>query len=757
MTGITWLHLSDWHQGSKEGGIDRERVLNELIEDIAKRKDNISSKLERIDFIVFSGDLAYSAKSSQYEEARFFLDKVLEATELSRDHLFIVPGNHDLDQKIKDKYLPKELKKSPEDAQTYQNIIKWLKDENDREYLLKPFTEYRKFVTEYSGQESSDYGSIKIININGLKVGLLGLNSALMSARYYDQQGDVKDKEQLIVGECQIFDNLTKKINDDRINDCDVRIAVLHHPLDWLTRTTDEQQHIESLLVQNFNFVLCGHEHRSKCQIKDGTENSDKFAYISIGAGFENREYSNNYSFVHLNFAEKKGKIYFRAWYRDRQKWDVGTSIRQNGEYELDGILPNLIKRWNERMNKEISLSLQDHYKNLAKILIPGSFVTFLGADINLCDRPKEKKDEKKDISNPWNWKPTGTYPPTYLEIAAYIDKELSKGNSDGTKSKYLDVMKCPFCNDKKFPDQCPLHNQYKDVNRLALQHVSEYFWLTNQEKQKFRNCINNICNPNQDNFKTNRIHRFLASLPSLIKKPSFKSSGADLHRQHNYPLIVTTCFDRLLEKAFENAKEPFDLVFFTDPNKEEMTGQPWKYQEYNYKDNSKSLKFPDIKSISESKDDGWLDKRPVILRLCNRVDYLSQDAGESFNITEDNFLSFLIENFIEELPDGISNALITRPFWFLGYSPSYWNLRGVIQKVGALKVSKDGEDPKEVEQQEIKKQMDWLAVQEKPEILDKQFWSAQKGKGQFIPEDDEKNFSLEAYIDGLEWYLQTQ
>ena len=246
MAGITWLHLSDWHQGSKEGDIDRERVLNELIKDIKQRK-SISSELERIDFIVFSGDLTYSAKSSQYKEAEVFLNKVLEATELSKDRLFIVPGNHDLDRNIKDKYLPEELKKFPRDETTYQKIIQWLEDESDLQYLLKPFAEYIKFVTEYSGQESPDYGSTKIIDINGLKVGLLGLNSALMSRRKKDENQKVDDKEQLIVGERQIIGIQGIVDNLSEINKCDVRIAILHHPLEWLTATGKEQNYIESL------------------------------------------------------------------------------------------------------------------------------------------------------------------------------------------------------------------------------------------------------------------------------------------------------------------------------------------------------------------------------------------------------------------------------------------------------------------------------------------------------------------------------
>ena len=95
MTRLTWLHLSDWHQ--KGNDFDRQVVRGALIKDIEKRID-IDSTLAQVDFIVFSGDLAFSGKQAEYQTAKeFFLDPVLEATGLKRDRLFIVPGNHDLD------------------------------------------------------------------------------------------------------------------------------------------------------------------------------------------------------------------------------------------------------------------------------------------------------------------------------------------------------------------------------------------------------------------------------------------------------------------------------------------------------------------------------------------------------------------------------------------------------------------------------------------------------------------------------------
>ena len=96
MSGLTWLHLSDWHQKGKD--LDRAVVRDALLKDIQERKE-ISPDLAEIDFIIFSGDVAYSGRSEEYEAAKEqFFDPLLKACKIGPDRLFIVPGNHDLDR-----------------------------------------------------------------------------------------------------------------------------------------------------------------------------------------------------------------------------------------------------------------------------------------------------------------------------------------------------------------------------------------------------------------------------------------------------------------------------------------------------------------------------------------------------------------------------------------------------------------------------------------------------------------------------------
>src|SRR5690349_15288410 len=96
MSTVSWLHLSDWHQ--KGADFDRKAIRDALLEDLRLRT-RISPSLGLVDFVVFSGDLAFSGKDSEYRIAQCeFLEPVLNAVGITKDRLFLVPGNHDLNR-----------------------------------------------------------------------------------------------------------------------------------------------------------------------------------------------------------------------------------------------------------------------------------------------------------------------------------------------------------------------------------------------------------------------------------------------------------------------------------------------------------------------------------------------------------------------------------------------------------------------------------------------------------------------------------
>jgi predicted phosphodiesterase len=177
--GLTWIHVSDWHQKDKE--FDRRIVRDALIEDI-KNRAAISQDLATIDLIIFSGDLAFSGRIEEYLAAKEqFIDPLLEACGLGHDRLFIVPGNHDLDRKAFDPI----LRGLPDLLKTYDDVKNWLTQENCKAMLMKPFQAFTNFIADCTGTKQGNYASICIWNnIGGKKVALLGLNSAWACGRH---------------------------------------------------------------------------------------------------------------------------------------------------------------------------------------------------------------------------------------------------------------------------------------------------------------------------------------------------------------------------------------------------------------------------------------------------------------------------------------------------------------------------------------------------------------------------------------------
>lgn len=323
MTTVTWLHLSDWHQRGAE--FDRRVIRDALVQDIGKRRDRISPDLSHVDFIVFSGDVAYSGKEEEYAAAaEYLLEPVLEATQLERQHVILVPGNHDVDRD-RFKLLPEAVSR-PFTAEN--QVQEWLQDPEKRSELLKPFKAYGEFATNFNGQEQPAYTTLRKFQIDEVTVALLGLNSALMCGRNKDTMGAVRDRDYLIVGEHQIYDALQE------IEDANIKIAVQHHPHDYLTEF--DRERVRTRLLDRCDFILHGHEHRPRVEEVRSTQG--KCIVVPCGASYTGRvasdpRYQLAYNFMHLDLPTGKGVAYLRRWSDTRGEFIEDFETLANGQY----------------------------------------------------------------------------------------------------------------------------------------------------------------------------------------------------------------------------------------------------------------------------------------------------------------------------------------------------------------------------------------------------------------------------------------
>jgi predicted phosphodiesterase len=331
MSQVNWLHLSDWHQGRP--GFDRKVILTRLIEDIQARRE-IDERLDKIDFIVFSGDIADHGTKEQFDLATTQLLNPIRQI-LGKDiPIYSVPGNHDIQR-------PDILTIPAEWAATFAGGAKDKSSINDLMQdpavlltINKPLSNYYQFAANHGckyDQNTLHFNAL--YEKDGHKIGIVCLNTAWHSARFEIQpvakktNAEVWDHGVLRITEAQITDALEK------MGDVDIAIAIMHHPLYWLEEF--EQAKVEQMIGQRCHIVLHGHEHRPNM-----SRLSNAFGdvvTIPAGASYNRRvaedpRYTNAYNFCSVDLESKVGTIFHRIWSEEHNTWRADIRFWAEGQ-----------------------------------------------------------------------------------------------------------------------------------------------------------------------------------------------------------------------------------------------------------------------------------------------------------------------------------------------------------------------------------------------------------------------------------------
>ncbi len=321
MNTITWLHLSDFHFRAGEQDVWNENiVLDALLDDVRGRmaEDGL-----RPDFVVVSGDLAFSGQPAEYDLAGTFFDDLLQATGLGKERLFLVPGNHDVDREAISRGA-QAVTDALDDRDTANAV---LSTPGDRRLVLARFQGYAGFVNSYLAGYLSftdkDYYYVKILDLAGQRLAVLGLNSAWVAASDQDKaQG-------LLLGERQTRTALRQADGAGAT----LKLALLHHPLDWLREF--DQNDSGALLLDRCQYLLHGHLHQTattQLTSPDGVA-----TVLACGACYKTRESPNMYNWVRLDLAAGTGTVCLRRYSDVRGGfWAPDTMTYRNvsnGEY----------------------------------------------------------------------------------------------------------------------------------------------------------------------------------------------------------------------------------------------------------------------------------------------------------------------------------------------------------------------------------------------------------------------------------------
>ena len=181
-------------------------------------------------------------------------------------------------------------------------------------------------------------------------------------------------------------------------------------------------------------------------------------------------------------------------------------------------------------------------------------------------------------------------------------------------------------------------------------------------------------------------VHLFLARTAPLLRE------------RNQLQVILTTNYDDALERAFEKAGEPYDLITYIASSPKEYRGRfmHWAPGE--------------PPRVIESANDDRLgpDKRTVILKLHGAVQRLGASGEDNYVITEDHYIEYLTRMDLDNLiPVKVLERLRNCHFLFMGYSLADWNLRAILHRLWS----------------ERRRDRDWWAIQVEPSDLERRSW----------------------------------
>lgn len=353
---FVFLHISDLHM-RKCDQRDIEIMTRALIKDVKKM---VVETGQQVDCVFFTGDLVAQGENAIAGERQFelsydsFIEPLLVALELEIGDFYVVPGNHEIDKTMIDTFQDDGLRRHL----TSRSAVNELLDRAEVDFLAR-IAYFQHKISQFFHPEakvlSRGLATVHIREKANWRIGISCLNSVWRGTGKSEQ-----DRGQLIVGERQVYDAI------QAMGGCDLRICLVHHPLDWLAPF---DKHAIQRSMNDHDLVLHGHVHRlSNRQL---IETNSSTMYCTCGALYKGRHDNNGYSFVVVNLITKDVDIYFRQYVDDRYEFDAGISVCEGGHahYRLSPKSPHIAKGF-EIVAQSSESILRDINDNLVSALI---------------------------------------------------------------------------------------------------------------------------------------------------------------------------------------------------------------------------------------------------------------------------------------------------------------------------------------------------------------------------------------------------
>lgn len=260
------LQISDIHWTKrKHWDADFPGMKARLLVDI---KEFIEAGNE-IDYIFICGDIAFKGIKEEYEKALAYIDEICRIIGRTREDVFVVPGNHDLNRNALGhqtrEMIDASLAFEPNNEAVLDEVL--LKNGVLRKDLFAAFTDYNAFADNFfckeevmnkciTGKESdtiddSDelfYEAKLSKKVGDIDVTIRGVNTALNCDGWDWNEEYRKGHKQMLPHRAYVMEKEEKQV---------LRIIMGHHPLPFLT-SSDE---VKDYLDNHYHIQLFGHVH----------------------------------------------------------------------------------------------------------------------------------------------------------------------------------------------------------------------------------------------------------------------------------------------------------------------------------------------------------------------------------------------------------------------------------------------------------------------------------------------------------------
>ena len=324
---IRILYASDFHLKGEEETVDsfnQNQVTGSLVE--------FAGELAKIgppfDLVAITKDLAFRTDPAEYAAAAKMCEDLLAALSLDESRLFVVPGNHDVDQGKIDPLFLENLYS----FNSQLDILKRVGHEAFRKNLKEKLSAFDCFAWNVSGKPHCDAGRFHYteklrIEKDGesILINILGLNSALFAG----YNGD--DKQKLALGLFQV-DAALKEAEKS----ADLSIALLHHPFPCFDKCEKVSR---NRLVGGADLILTGHVHEEEnVQQKDAAGDA---VLIGAGASFATRQWRNSFGVLDIDLDVGRGRVRFYEYVADHNTYVPSSRVNPraktaDGAFEFD-------------------------------------------------------------------------------------------------------------------------------------------------------------------------------------------------------------------------------------------------------------------------------------------------------------------------------------------------------------------------------------------------------------------------------------